>query len=89
MNRKKNNLERELRVKKIEAEENIGKRVAEIKLQEDELKELRKENYTTNIEKAIEDTRAETIKQLETKYKYESQLKAKIQNQLYHCSNSL
>ena len=51
-------------------------------MQENELNELRevKKNYDKEIKSAIETTKSGVVKELETRYKYESQLKEKDSN---------
>lgn len=76
---KKLKLERELEAKQKQVEEDLNQRIATVKLQEEELKSFReaKESPAKELQEAIETTRAKTFEQLETKYKYDSQLKAK------------
>lgn len=76
---KKIKIERELEQKQKQVNDDISQRLEVIKGQEEELKELReaKKHYDKNLKDSIEITKSEITKQLETRYKYESQLKAK------------
>ena len=76
---KKIKIERELEQKQKQVNDDIGRRLEAIKGQEEELKELReaKKSYDKDLKDAAETAKSETIKQLEIRYKYESQLKAK------------
>lgn len=76
---KKIKIERELEQKQKQVNDDISQRLVAIKGQEEELKELReaKKYYEKEIKDAVETVKSETTKQLETRYKYESQLKVK------------
>ena len=76
---KKIKIERELEQKQKQVNDDISQRLEVIKGQEEELRELKeaKKNYDKDLKDAVGTAQFETTKQLDTRYKYESQLKAK------------
>ncbi len=76
---KKNLLEKELIIKKVQFEQEFSSREQNLKNAEAELSELRKSNaeFPAKMEKALKDKEAEITKQLQTKYGFDIKLMEK------------